>query len=149
MRRIVRSYTAPGRAADPVGHLAVRYSHQRWIVDAISASLAEDAATGFGETEAVLAASAGRPRVALCAVPGLAAAQAIGRVGNWTNQELYGEPTDLPWGLRIDPANRLPGLAAHGRFHPTFLYEAVWDVGLAGLLAWLVLRRPPARRPPR
>jgi 16S rRNA (cytosine967-C5)-methyltransferase len=64
--------TAPGRATDPVGHLAVRYSHPRWIVDAISASLAEEAATGLSETEAVLAASAGRPRVALCAVPGLA-----------------------------------------------------------------------------
>ena len=64
--------TAPGRADDLVGHLAVRYSHPRWIVDAISASLAEDAATGLSETEAVLAASAGRPRVALCAVPGLA-----------------------------------------------------------------------------
>jgi 16S rRNA (cytosine967-C5)-methyltransferase len=63
--------TAPGRAADPVGHLAVRYSHPRWIVDAISAALAEDA-TGLSETEAALAASAGRPRVALCAVPGLA-----------------------------------------------------------------------------
>ncbi len=55
-----------------MGHLAIRYSHPRWIVDAISASLAEDAATGLSETEAVLAASAGRPRVALCAVPGLA-----------------------------------------------------------------------------
>ena len=64
--------TAPGRAADPVGHLAVRHSHTRWIVDAISAALAEDAATGFSETEAALAASSGRPRVALCAVPGLA-----------------------------------------------------------------------------
>jgi len=64
--------TAPGRAADPVGHLAVRYSHPRWIVGAISAALGEDAATGLGETEAVLGASMGRPRVALCAVPGLA-----------------------------------------------------------------------------
>jgi len=64
--------TAPGRATDPVGHLAVRHSHTRWIVDAISAALAEDAATGFSETEAALAASSGRPRVALCAVPGLA-----------------------------------------------------------------------------
>ena len=64
--------TAPGRAADPVGHLAVRYSHPRWIIDAISASLGEDAAIGLGETEAVLGASMGRPRVALCAVPGLA-----------------------------------------------------------------------------
>jgi len=64
--------TAPGRAADLPGHLAARYSHPRWIVGAISAALGEDAATGLGETEAVLAASAGRPRVALCALPGLA-----------------------------------------------------------------------------
>jgi 16S rRNA (cytosine967-C5)-methyltransferase len=64
--------TAPARAADPLGHLAARYSHPRWIAAAVSASLAEDATTGFSETEAVLAASARRPQVALCAVPGLA-----------------------------------------------------------------------------
>src|SRR4029077_18519540 len=62
----------PGRAADPAGHPAGGHTHTRWIVDAISAALAEDAATGFSETEAALAASSGRPRVALCAVPGLA-----------------------------------------------------------------------------
>ncbi|HEY7360965.1 MAG TPA: transcription antitermination factor NusB, partial [Streptosporangiaceae bacterium] len=64
--------TAPGRAADPLGHLAARYSHPLWIAAAVSASLAEDATTGFSETEAALAASARRPQVALCAVPGLA-----------------------------------------------------------------------------
>jgi 16S rRNA (cytosine967-C5)-methyltransferase len=64
--------TAPDRAADPVGHLAVRYSHPSWIVAAFAASLGEDAAAGLGQTEAVLAASTSRPRVTLCAVPGLA-----------------------------------------------------------------------------
>jgi 16S rRNA (cytosine967-C5)-methyltransferase len=64
--------TAPDRAADPVGHLAVRYSHPPWIVAAFSEALGEDAATGLSQTEAVLAASAGRPQVTLCAVPGLA-----------------------------------------------------------------------------
>jgi 16S rRNA (cytosine967-C5)-methyltransferase len=63
---------APARATDPLGHLAVRYSHPRWIIAAFSESLGEDAGTGFAETEAVLAASAERPQVTLCAVPGLA-----------------------------------------------------------------------------
>ncbi len=63
---------APRREADPLGHLAVRYSHPRWIVTAVSESLAEDTGTGFTETEAVLAASMARPQVTLCAVPGLA-----------------------------------------------------------------------------
>jgi 16S rRNA (cytosine967-C5)-methyltransferase len=63
---------APSRAADPLGHLAVRYSHPRWIVAAFAESLGEDPGTGFTETEAVLAASAARPQVILCAVPGLA-----------------------------------------------------------------------------
>jgi prolipoprotein diacylglyceryl transferase len=81
-----------------------------------------------------------------CAVPGLALAQAVGRVGNWFNQELYGRPTSLPWGLEIDPENRLPGYAADTRFHPTFLYEALWDVALALILWRLVAGRPPVRR---
>ncbi len=63
---------APSRDTDPLGYLAVRYSHPRWIVAAFSESLGEDARTGFTETEAVLAASAARPQVTLCAVPGLA-----------------------------------------------------------------------------
>jgi 16S rRNA (cytosine967-C5)-methyltransferase len=73
--------TAPGRAADPVGHLAVRYSHPAWIVAAFAASLGEDAATGLSQTEAVLAASAGRPRVTLCAVPGLASQEELVAAG--------------------------------------------------------------------
>jgi prolipoprotein diacylglyceryl transferase len=68
-------------------------------------------------------------------VPGVAVAQAIGRFGNWFNQELFGRPTTLPWGLKIDPSrpDTVPGAEA---YHPTFLYEAVWDLGLAGVLIW-------------
>jgi prolipoprotein diacylglyceryl transferase len=66
--------------------------------------------------------------------PGLLLAQGIGRWGNWWNQELYGKPTDLPWGLKIDFAHRVPGYEAHSTFHPTFLYEFVYDVIGCGLL---------------
>jgi prolipoprotein diacylglyceryl transferase len=69
--------------------------------------------------------------------PGLLLAQAIGRVGNYFNQELYGRPTTLPWGLEIDPAHWPAGrtFASGTVFHPTFLYEALWNlVGIAVLL---------------
>jgi prolipoprotein diacylglyceryl transferase len=72
-----------------------------------------------------------------CVAPGLLVAQAIGRIGNWFNQELFGGPTSLPWGLRIDRAHRPVGYANDATFHPTFLYEIVWNLGLAGLLVWL------------
>ncbi|MGI8537595.1 MAG: prolipoprotein diacylglyceryl transferase [Mycobacteriales bacterium] len=67
--------------------------------------------------------------------PGIAVAQAIGRLGNWFNQELFGRPTTLPWGLRIDPDNpdAVPGALA---YHPTFLYELLWNLGVAGLVLW-------------
>ncbi len=68
------------------------------------------------------------------AAPAIPIAQAIGRLGNWFNQELFGKATTLPWGLRIDDAH-LPEGYAHGTtFHPTFLYEALWNVALAGVL---------------
>ena len=62
--------------------------------------------------------------------PGLLLAQAIGRFGNWFNQELFGLPTDLPWGLEIDPGNAAfpAGLPEGTLFHPTFLYEVIWNV---------------------
>jgi len=67
--------------------------------------------------------------------PGLLLAQAIGRWGNFANQELYGAPTDLPWGIYIDPAHRLPGFENFERFHPLFLYESLWNLlNLAVLL---------------
>ena len=79
--------------------------------------------------------------------PGLLLAQGIGRWGNWWNQELYGKPTDLPWGLKIDPEHRVAGYEDHATFHPTFLYEFVYDlIGVGMLLALDRLYRfkPPA-----
>jgi phosphatidylglycerol:prolipoprotein diacylglycerol transferase len=71
------------------------------------------------------------------AAPAVALAQAIGRWGNYVNQELYGPPTDLPWGIFIRPENRLAGYAAFERFHPLFLYESLWNLGLALALLWV------------
>jgi prolipoprotein diacylglyceryl transferase len=78
--------------------------------------------------------------------PGLLLAQGIGRIGNWFNQELFGKPTDLPWGLEIDPAHRPPGYFDHDTFHPTFLYELTYDVIGVAILLW-VDRRFNIRRP--
>jgi prolipoprotein diacylglyceryl transferase len=75
------------------------------------------------------------------AAPALLVAQAIGRIGNYFNQELFGGPTTLPWGLEIDPAHRPAGYSAYATFHPTFLYEMIWNLGLAGFLVWLGARR--------
>ncbi|MFH8785598.1 prolipoprotein diacylglyceryl transferase [Streptomyces roseoverticillatus] len=66
--------------------------------------------------------------------PGLAVAQAIGRWGNWFNQELYGKPTDLPWALKIDADPAIGRVA--GTYHPTFLYESLWCLLIAGLVIW-------------
>ena len=74
-------------------------------------------------------------------VPTLPLAQAIGRLGNWFNQELFGRPTDLPWGLEIDPSHRPAQYLGVETFHPTFLYEAVWNLLLCGLLLALDRRR--------
>lgn len=60
--------------------------------------------------------------------PGLILAQAIGRWGNFFNQELYGYPTDLPWGIYIEPGNRLSGFETYTHFHPLFLYESLWNL---------------------
>lgn len=66
--------------------------------------------------------------------PGMLIAQAIGRLGNYFNQELYGRPTDLPWGLEIDPKNIVGGYPDGTLFHPTFLYELLWCLAGAVLL---------------
>jgi prolipoprotein diacylglyceryl transferase len=71
------------------------------------------------------------------AAPGLLMAQAVGRLGNWFNQELYGRPTSLPWGLEIAPEHRPEQYAAEPTFHPVFLYEILWDLALAAFLVWL------------
>jgi prolipoprotein diacylglyceryl transferase len=66
--------------------------------------------------------------------PAIPLGQAIGRLGNWFNQELFGRPTGLPWGLEIDPGNRPSGYGRVSTFHPTFLYEAFWNLGLIAVL---------------
>ena len=68
--------------------------------------------------------------------PAIPVAQAIGRLGNWFNQELYGRPTTLPWGLKIDPSvsAEAANYPVGTLFHPTFLYEALWSLGIAGIL---------------
>ena len=72
-----------------------------------------------------------------CAAPAIPLAQAIGRIGNWFNQELFGKPTDLPWGLEIDDAHTPVEYTSDTTFHPTFLYELLWNLGLVALLLWI------------
>ena len=79
------------------------------------------------------------------AAPAVPFAQAMGRMGNYFNQELFGTPTDLPWGLEIDPAHRPPEYAAFETFHPTFLYEALWNVALGFFIIWVGKRYPGLR----
>jgi prolipoprotein diacylglyceryl transferase len=86
-------------------------------------------------------AQADLPRFMDAAAPALLVAQAIGRVGNYFNQELFGRPTDLPWALEIDPDHRPARFTADPTFHPTFLYELVWNLVLAAALVWLGRRR--------
>lgn len=68
--------------------------------------------------------------------PSIAIAQAIGRWGNFFNEEAFGRPTDLPWGLYISPARRPLEFQHAERFHPTFLYESLWDLAVFALLMW-------------
>ena len=75
-----------------------------------------------------------------CAIVGIPLAQAIGRWGNYFNQELFGRPTDLPWGLHVDEAFRPYGYATYEQFHPVFLYESVLDIGV--FIALGLLWRP-------
>jgi phosphatidylglycerol:prolipoprotein diacylglycerol transferase len=69
--------------------------------------------------------------------PALALGQAIGRWGNFVNQELYGAPTDLPWAIFIEPGNRLPEYINQAYYHPLFLYESLWNLANMVFLVWL------------
>lgn len=69
--------------------------------------------------------------------PGLALAQAIGRWGNYFNQEVYGLPSTLPWAIKIDVAHRLPAFAQYETYHPTFLYESIWNILNMVILLWV------------
>jgi phosphatidylglycerol---prolipoprotein diacylglyceryl transferase len=102
---------------------------------------------GFGIYGAVLGGAAGLAVYAALArlsllrwldygAVGLILAQAIGRWGNYFNQELYGPPTNFPWGVYIEPQNRLAGLEGYDRFHPVFLYESLLDLAICAVLIW-------------
>jgi phosphatidylglycerol:prolipoprotein diacylglycerol transferase len=69
--------------------------------------------------------------------PALALGQAIGRWGNFVNQELYGAPTNVPWAIEIDPQYRLAGFENRATYHPLFLYESLWNLANMALLLWL------------
>ena len=71
------------------------------------------------------------------AAPALLVAQAVGRIGNYFNQELYGKPSGLPWALEIAPAHRAAGYVQYATFQPSFLYELIFDLALAAALTWL------------
>jgi prolipoprotein diacylglyceryl transferase len=71
------------------------------------------------------------------AAPGILIAQAIGRLGNYFNQELFGSPTDLPWALEVDLQYRPEGYLDTATFHPTFLYELIWNLAAAMILIWI------------
>ncbi|MCP4227267.1 MAG: prolipoprotein diacylglyceryl transferase [Actinomycetia bacterium] len=71
------------------------------------------------------------------AIPAIPVAQAIGRLGNWFNQEIFGRPTDVPWAVEIHERFRPAEFADEPTFHPAFLYEALWNLGLAGFLIWI------------
>ena len=79
------------------------------------------------------------------AAPCIALGQAIGRWGNFFNEEAFGRPTDLPWKLYISPAHRPPGFAQFDFFHPTFLYESLWDLVIFLVLAYWLRDRVRAR----
>jgi prolipoprotein diacylglyceryl transferase len=72
-----------------------------------------------------------------CVAPALALAQAIGRWGNYWNQELFGRPTSLPWGLEVEVSHRPAGYTQYTTFHPTFLYESLWNFALVAFLLWI------------
>ena len=74
------------------------------------------------------------------AAPGLILAQAIGRWGNYFNQELFGRPSSLPWAIEIAPENRPSGFASEVAFHPTFLYESIWNVLVCFILLFVARR---------
>jgi prolipoprotein diacylglyceryl transferase len=74
------------------------------------------------------------------AAPVIPLAQAIGRFGNWFNQELFGRPTDLPWAVRIDPSHRPAGYVQYDTFHPTFLYECLWNLTVVAIVLFVERR---------
>jgi len=124
-------YFGPGR--DPVGALRI-WEGGLGIWGAISGG-------ALGAWIACRRADVRFADAAGAVAPGLLVAQAVGRIGNYFNQELFGRPTTLPWALEIDPAHRPSGYQQFTTFHPTFLYEAIWNLAAAAVLVWLLERR--------
>ncbi|MFZ2604399.1 MAG: prolipoprotein diacylglyceryl transferase [Candidatus Microthrix parvicella] len=78
------------------------------------------------------------------AIPGLPLAQAIGRLGNYFNQELFGRPTTVPWALKVEPKGGMPldgYVPGFETYHPTFAYELIWNLGVVGVLLWIDSKR--------
>lgn len=84
-------------------------------------------------------------RLADLFLPALILAEAIARFGNFFNQELFGKPTNLPWKIFIDPANRPPGFIQFDYFHPAFLYQSLWNLLIIILLTVWIKKRPPQK----
>ena len=119
-------YFGPGR--DPVDALKL------W-----NGGLGVWGAVAFGVVGALIVArrrGASFPAIADACAPGVLLAQAIGRLGNWFNQELFGGPTTLPWALEIDLAHRPAGVEQYTTFHTTFLYEMLWNLAMVAVLLW-------------
>jgi prolipoprotein diacylglyceryl transferase len=117
-----------GRGKHPIGALEIWHG-----------GLGIWGAIAFGALGAFLALRRrGAPFAAFAdaAAPGLAVAQAIGRWGNYFNQELFGRPSGLPWALTVTPGQRPAGYANVAHYQPTFLYESLWDLTVAGLVIW-------------
>ena len=117
-----------------------KYSGGRWwpgVIEIWKGGLGIPGGILLGTLAGILTARRLRIDVRLgmdAAAPAIPVAQAIGRLGNWFNQELFGRPTSLPWGLRVDVVHRPAEFAASTTFHPTFAYEALWNLGLAGFI---------------
>jgi prolipoprotein diacylglyceryl transferase len=124
-----------------IGYVIPRY--ERFLEDPISIiAIWEGGLVLFGGLAGGAAAALWTARrkggdlaaLADAAAPALPLAQAIGRWGNYFNQELYGRPTELPWALEVEEPFRRPGYEAFSTFHPTFLYESLWNLGLVAVL---------------
>lgn len=118
----------------------IRYDDGRWWPDAFqiwNGGLGIPGGIFFGVLAGLLGARHYKmhiPSLFDALAPSLPLAQAIGRFGNYFNQELYGSPTDLPWALEVDPQYRPPEHLDEATFHPTFLYEGLWNIGVVLIL---------------
>lgn len=104
------------------------------------------AAGAIGALVAARRANLSVPDLFYATAPAIPVAQAIGRLGNWFNQELFGRPTDVPWALEIDESHRPTGFEDEALFHPTFLYEMLWNLGVAAVVIWVVPKVLPRLR---